>query len=307
MGLLKSFLILTTITGTLAACTDEGSKSPAAPPVFTLSNVNAMAAPANSAPDYFTQQVLQAFGKMGVDQPMSDTVFSPAVLGNRDREAQQDYRKALARLSLRGNAILRDIQSRCSISYKKDSSGNSVNTTGDKTTTLQQSVSGYQCPMSQQSNTVFSDQVVSQTETEFKTTGTLSASFKYEIPLRGNVGFRAISYRAEGRTDLQITTTGQQNLTKYKTFSQGPINITLHTGEVLTGTLYTEQLEVYERHPSGRGGKREISTQKQSVYDLNSSTGAIRIVLIEDSSVANPRVAYVNGREIHPSQINFSF
>ena len=293
MKTFKSLILLSVATAALAACTDEKSNSaaPAAPPIFAVSDFRADIIPTGAASTSYTDYVIGALSQLGVHQPFAGDILKSTTSGGRFSSQLSRYgQKALEQI--RRNCAIRD--------GVKDSSG-SLGVGQTLTSTSSSSVDGAYCPINYQLNQTGSLQITTRTATESSSTGTASISSKYQVTaqnFRSQNSVVEVSYNLNGQTfSTETFTNERESLKKEKRQFQGQMKIVLANGDVLSGPMYSETLQIKESR-----GRRKINMQNQvqNLLELNSPAGAVRILYIQDSQTRELRTAFINGRQIDP-------
>lgn len=290
MKTLKGLFLMAAATSMLVACTDEKSSTPA-PVVFGMSNVNVMAVPSNAAPMYYTNQLLSALSKLGVDQPTPVAIFQP-----KSNSEQKTYRQARSLLSARGQAALREIDSLCDV---RDSGQQQTGSVQQTTSTRNSSIEGRRCPVNVQSNTSVQATSVTNSASEQNTIMDISGNTSYQLRSaqgRGSLIVVGVSVALRGQSTHAVSG-DRQKLEKDKVQMNNQMKITLSNGEVISGAYFQEALEINEKNFNRSKG---IQSQAQYVADLNSAVGDIRLVYVVDDSLNPSRRAYVNGAEVNP-------
>lgn len=292
MKRLMTSLALGSIALLLTACNDEGGSQPAAiaPPIFVISsNFNPTVRPANEASPDYTAQILNIISRQGVDQATDAVIFG---------KSRGSFEKAYNRLSVMGKRSLAEIQNNCEIIDNQKSEAGTLDLGTRQTISLFSSAKGNYCPISLNKSQYQNNTLVKNTAEEYVVTSDVSATVDYQqLTSRRNSGdVAAFKSTINGRSTTSVVRSPGADLKKVKNQSSGQVSITLRNGEVLTGPLYIETLEVSQ----GDRRKSIIQDQEQYLVELSTPRGMVRIVYIKDIASSETRKAYVNGSVVNP-------
>lgn len=291
---LVSVLLLALVTA-LVACSDKGGGGD----VVKKPDFDPMRKPANAVSNddlKYYQQLLVAADK---HLPRDEAVFTVALSGSKAETVKQEDRdKAMARLNLDGQQIVRLMLSKCMINQaRSEATGDTEMRVGAK----QQEIGNmsiqdlnncpYQMTARAQSDSVITDingnsslvHIKSTTEMVDQTDRQVREDF---LHYRTNLRSSSFAMVTTAKTDIAF---GQDSLTMQAEVSgKGSMQYVLMDGDAVHGPVSIEM--------TINSATNKMSAQY--LFDLQTARGALRIVMIGTES---SQEVYVNGEKVNPA------